>query len=105
MQGHEDLFTNQSLPYINLIEAPEFGEVKISSSKNTLIFIVDLPKTENVICKNLFIRPVKKGNFVINVKKEKFILCRNSILEIKYNCKSFNEISLCKKENVEKHYR
>lgn len=62
-------FTNQSLPYINLIEALEFGEVKISSNKNTLIFILDLPKTENVICKNLFIRPVKKGNFVINVKK------------------------------------
>lgn len=96
-----DFFTNQSLPYINLIEALEFAEVKISSSKNTLIFIVNLPRTENIICKNLFIRPVKKGNFVINIKKVNFILCKDSILEIKTNCKLINEISLCKRENVD----
>lgn len=97
----QDLFINQSLPYSNLIEALEFGEVRVSSNKNMLIFIINLPKTENTTCKTLFIRPIRKGNLTINLQTENVILCQNSILMIKNKCKTINEISLCKRENVD----
>lgn len=96
----KEFFTNQSLPYLNIIEALEFGEVKISSSEAELIFILNLPKTEDVICKRLFARPVRKGKRAINLRSEHFIICDKSILEVKSRCKEINEVLLCRRENV-----
>lgn len=95
-----EFFSNQNLPYLNIIEALEFGEVKIGSGEAELIFILSLPKTEDFICKKLFVRPVRKGEGTIKIKGENFILCGESVLEVKNSCKVFNDMSLCKRENV-----
>lgn len=96
----KDHFARQSLPYLNLLEALEFGEVKLSHNNTTLIFIISLPKTETIACEKVFIKPVRKGETVINLKNENFILCKKSVFEIKSKCKNIYGLSLCSRENL-----
>lgn len=94
------LFEDQNFPYSNLIEALEFGEIKISMNQTTLIYVVNLPRTEKETCRKLFIKPVKQNEKTIKLNNENFIMCNNSVIEIKKPCKMIFDISICGNENL-----
>lgn len=95
----KDFFEKQRMPYVNLIEAIEYGEVKIASNGLTLIYIVNLPKTQEENCKKLIVKTVKKQNSIIKIPNNEVIACNGSIFEVISKCKTYNEVSICKEEN------
>jgi len=99
MKITKDFFEKQNMPYVNLIEAIEYGEVKVASNGLTLIYIINLPKTNDENCKQLIVKAVKKGNSIVKIPNPNVITCKNSIFEMISDCKNFNDVSICKEQN------
>ncbi len=91
----------QKMPYINVIEAIEFSDVKIASNLSSIIYIVKVPITSEENCKSLIIKPVKQDNKVIKLENKNLIVCQKNIYNIKNSCKNLNDVSICKQENIE----
>lgn len=100
MKITKDFFEEQKMPYVNIIEAIEYGEVKIASNGLTLIYIINLPKTNEENCKRLIVKTVKKNNSILKIPTNNVIACKDSIFEIISECKLFDEISICKSSNI-----
>lgn len=92
---------DENIPFINIDEALEFADIKIASNKESLIYIINLPKTRIEDCKSLEIRPIKKGKFINKIEYESILVCKNEVYGKTKNCKSYNNLSICSKDSVE----
>lgn len=97
----ERLFKTNEINYLNVEELLEFSEVRIASNKNSLIYIVSIPITDNVTCNRLLIRPVKTGNIVTKIKFNEVLKCNKKIFGIKIKCKSYNMLTMCTDDDIE----
>ena len=95
----KEFFDEQNMIYVNLLEAIEYGDVKIVSNALTLIYIISLPKTNEENCKNLLVKAVRKNNSIIKIPNNNIIVCKNDVLEIISKCKTLNDVSVCKEGN------
>lgn len=64
------------MPYLNIIEALEFSDLKIASSNLTIIYIISFPTTNKESCETILIKPVKIKNFINKIKYENIIKCK-----------------------------
>lgn len=96
----DKILMRNDIPFINIDEALEFSNVKIARNNNTILYILSLPLSEEEKCTKLILKPVKKGNVAIKVAHEKILKCNEKFFGIKDNCRTVNDISLCKIANV-----
>lgn len=99
MRISKKFFDEQKMSYINLVEALEFGEVKMASNGFSLIYIISLPKTSKQDCKKMIVRSVRKEKLIVKISNNNIIICKNDILEIINECKVINDVTICKERN------
>lgn len=95
------IFENENIPYLNLEEILEFGEIRIASNGSSLIYIVNIPTTCNESCNKILIEPVKIGKFASKIQFNEIVVCDKQILGIKNKCKNLNKLTICKYNEVE----
>lgn len=57
----------EKFPYNNLEEALGFASIRIATNENMLIYIINLPAIEQLICAKLLIKPVKRNNTILKI--------------------------------------
>ncbi|XP_053969201.1 uncharacterized protein LOC128870575 [Anastrepha ludens] len=96
----KEIIEKNNIPFTNIEEAFEFSNVKIASSNSKIVYLIEIPITDNNLCESLLIKAIKKGNRLYKIPFEKIIRCQNKIFGKKSNCKEHNEIKICTKENI-----
>lgn len=85
----------------NIEEALEFAEVKVAINVSTLLYIISIPNTEDVIYEKLIVKPlIKNKKYVNKIMQENILKRNNSLFGIINKCKTINDISLCKQSNI-----
>lgn len=96
----EKVFLEEDIPFKNIEEAFNFADIKIACNNNSLIYVIVIPKTLNVNCRTLTLKPVKKNNFIVNTEFEKIVKCNKEIYGVKNECKIINDVTICLKVNI-----
>lgn len=95
-----DIFYNDNIPFANMDELLNFSKVKVASNNNEIIYIVNIPTTNNENCDNLLIKPVRKNNKIIKTIFKNILSCNDKMFGIKNDCKNYNKISICEIDNI-----
>lgn len=96
----KEIIEKNNIPFTNIEEAFEFSNVKIASSSSKILYLIEIPITDNNLCESLLIKAIKKGNRLYKIPFEKIIRCKNKIFGKKSNCKEHNQIKICTKGNI-----
>lgn len=97
----ENIFNKENLPYQNSDDAIDYAEVKVLSNYPTLLYIINIPLTSIPVYTKYLIKPVKINGKIVVTPRE--ILAYNNfkdIYEIRNNCNTLNNITICKEEDV-----
>lgn len=95
-----DIFNKDNIPFGNMDELLNFSKIKVASNNNEIVYIVNIPTTDNENCDNLLIKPVKKDNSIVKTIFKNVLKCNDKILGIKNDCKNYNKISICEIDNI-----
>lgn len=90
----------EKFPYNNLEEALGFASIRIATNENMLIYIINLPAIEQLICAKLLIKPVKRNNTILKIDSEYFLKCNNDLYEINKQCNKVNELTIGNRDNL-----
>lgn len=95
-----EIFAEENMPFDSLEESLNFAEVKIAFKENILIYIVKVPKTGTDICNSFIIKPLSKNNTILKIKFEKILKCNEKYYGMETDCKSINDIKICKQDEI-----
>lgn len=98
----KDVISKDSIPFVNLEQAFEFAETKIASNSNSIVYIINLPTTDEILCDKMLIKPVKFGKFINKIPYNNVLICNKTIFGIENICKNYNNITICNKSNLKK---
>lgn len=90
----------EKFPYNDIEQALSFATIKIATNNLDMIYIINLPAIDNKNCERLLIKPIKKNDRIIKLNTENVIKCDNEIYEIKEDCKEYNKLCICPKQNL-----
>lgn len=96
----KEIIEKNNIPFNNIEEAFEFSNVKIASSNFKILYLIEIPITDNNLCESLLIKAIKKGNKLYKIPFEKIIICNNKIFGKKSKCEEHNQIKICTKRNI-----
>lgn len=71
-----EIVNRDSIPYVNIGQVFEFAETKIASNSNSLVYIINIPTTDKVLCNKLLIKPIKFGKFISKLNFKNVLLCK-----------------------------
>lgn len=91
---------NQKLPYATIEEALDFSEIKILTNGSVILYIINIPLTTETNYEQLLIKPVKIRNFVTEILFKEIIKKDQEIYGISKECKKYNNLSICKSNNI-----
>lgn len=94
-----------TLPYSNDVEAVEFADPKVITNGQTVLYILSLPKTNDMVYDHLIVRPTIKNQTQVYLQyQELLVSIRNnsSIFGIKSKCNNINKAVFCKANTLEK---
>lgn len=97
----KEIINNDSIPFVNLEQAFEFAEIKIASNHDSIIYILSIPTTQINSCSKLLVRPIKIGKYVNKIKYNNILICDNVMYGVKNACKSYNNITICNRNNLD----
>lgn len=95
------VINRDSLPFVNIEQAFEFAEIKIASNSNSLVYIINIPTTDEVSCNKLLIKPIKFGKVISKLTFKNVLTCNRTIFGIRNDCKNYNNITICNNANLE----
>lgn len=97
----QQIFEKYEIPYVNLEEAFEFADIKIATNVSNVLYIISIPITNSKSCQNLMIKPIKRKNIVTRIAFDNILKCNNQIFGIKEKCKTFNNLAICKQNQIQ----
>lgn len=97
----KNIIVKDSIPFVNIEQTFEFAEIKIASNINSLVYIISIPITDDSFCNKLLIKPVKIDKFVNKLAFENVLTCNKTVYGIRKQCKNYNNITICKKTNLQ----
>lgn len=97
----KEIINNDSIPFVNLEQAFEFTKIKIASNHDSIIYILSIPTTNVNSCNKILVKPVKFNKYVNKLMYENIIICDNVMYGIKNECKSYNNITICNKDDLD----
>lgn len=90
----------ETLPYGNEIEAIEYAEPIILVKNSIILYTISIPKTSGQNYNHVHIRSTIKNNRQIYLEYNQLLVNQNELFGIKNECKSINNITLCKSNQV-----
>lgn len=97
----KQILNNELISFVNLEQVFEFAEIKIASDKNSIIYIISIPTTDNTSCNKILVKPIKFEKFINKIKFQDAIICNKTIYGIRTKCKTYNQITICNKKQLE----
>jgi len=99
---NEILYTleKDKIPYKTIEEAIDFAQVSIISNHTHLFFLIKIPLTTPDTYSKLLLKPIKNKNTVNEIKYENILLNKNNMFGIKNFCKTINNITICKQNDI-----
>lgn len=91
----------ENINYKNVEESLDFVEIRIASSNNSFIYIIDIPTTYRDTCNRISIKHVKIYRIATKVEYDKILVCDEKSFGIKGPCKNLSKLTVCKNENIE----
>lgn len=95
-----NVLENYNIQIFNVDELLTFGNVKIVTNSKEILYILSIPITQKDICKTYLAKPVKLGNLIDKIEFDKILNCNNELFAIKSNCKNYNDLTICNKDNI-----
>lgn len=96
----KDILRKDNMPYLSIEEILEFSDVRIATNRTNIIYIINVPLTDNEKCINLLAKPIKKGIYVNEINYESILNCKTKIFGIKDKCKVYNDLTICMEKNL-----
>lgn len=96
----KQIFVNDNIPFNIIEESFEFANVKIASNNSMILYIIDIPITDENVCESILIKALKKGIKINKIQFEKILLCKNKIFGLRNNCEEHNEVKICRNKNI-----
>lgn len=97
----KEILNNDYIPFINLEQAFEFAEIKIASNHDSIIYILSIPTTHINSCSKMLVKPIKFGKYINKIKYSNILICDSVMYGMKNACKSYNNITICNKNNLD----
>lgn len=97
----KEVISEDSIPFVNLEQAFEFAEIKIASDHDSIVYILSIPMTNANSCYNIVVKPVKFGKYINKIMYEKILSCDNVMYGIRNECKIYNNITVCNRNNLD----
>ncbi|XP_043864620.1 uncharacterized protein LOC122757191 [Drosophila mojavensis] len=96
----EQILEREKIMFLNAEELLEFSQIKIASNGKNILYIINIPLISNEVCTTMLIKPIKKKNYINEIKFENIVKCENSIYAIRDSCESHNEKTICNKNKL-----
>lgn len=96
----QEILNKEEMPYLNIVQALEFAQIKIASNNALILYIINFPTTSEKPCKTTLIKPIKKGKTIKKITHENVLVCKNKIYEIQVSCLTFYQLTICPKKNL-----
>lgn len=90
----------ENMPFNNIEEALELASINILSNDTNLLYVIKIPITNSILYNNIIVKPVIRNDSIINLDFEQMFISKNEIYAINSNCKSYNKIKICKKNQL-----
>lgn len=95
-----NVLDKEKLPYSTPEEALAFSKVKVISNDLTLLYIVNVPITSEETFAKILVKPVKKGNAIIEIFSKFILKNEKKIYSIVKECNNINRLSICNQMNL-----
>ncbi|XP_043865283.1 uncharacterized protein LOC122757395 [Drosophila mojavensis] len=96
----EQILEREKIMFLNAEELLEVSQIKIASNGKNILYIINIPLISNEVCTTMLIKPIKRKNYINEIKFENIVKCENSIYAIRDSCESHNEKTICNKNKL-----
>lgn len=96
----QKILNKENMPYVNILEALEFAEIKIASNNSLILYMISLPTTTVETCKTILIKSIKKGKTILKIPYSNVLQCKNKIYGVMSSCLVFHKLSICQSNNI-----
>lgn len=90
----------ENMPFNNIEEALELASINVLSNNSNILYVIKIPITKSNMYENIIVKPVIKNNSIINLNFKEILYYGNEMYSIKDNCKIYNKIKICKREQI-----
>lgn len=101
MEMLDELILEQNFPFNNLEQCLKFANVKVASNNSILLYVINLPIVDKVDCETMIVKPIKINSEILKLDYETIMTCKNRIFGIRKQCENYDEINLCKENNIQ----
>lgn len=96
------LSQTNTLPYKNELQALQFAEPSMVVKNSLLLYIISLPKTEDMLFNNIILRSTIKNNKRIYLNFTNLLVSQTEKYAIKEKCLVIDDVSICRHNQIEK---